>query len=369
MSDQSIAYKCPCCNAPLAFDPVTQSFNCDYCGGRFDKDEIESMTAKAMEVPAEELAEPDSETVQEHDRDEKTEKIFAKDNSLYVCPTCGAEVITDSELTASAFCHYCHSPVVLSGRLSGEFCPDMIIPFKMTQEQALANFDQWTRKHRMFLQKDFRSRKTLEKIKGLYVPFWLADGVVEGNIAADGYKSMGSVRRGDYIYKTESKYSVIRSGKVNVEGVPADGSSKADDALMESIEPFDYSELVNFEMPYLSGHCAEKYDVTNDMVFDRVRNRMTEAAKSEFRNSVKGYSRVIYTNERYVLRGIRWKYVMLPMWFLSYNHKGKMYYYAMNGQTGKYGGTLPVNKLKLALFSFGIPVLAAAAAAFIMSIV
>ncbi|MCI8603593.1 MAG: hypothetical protein HFE79_05545 [Ruminiclostridium sp.] len=368
MPDQSIAYKCPNCNAPLAFDTITQSFNCDYCRGRFDKDEIEAMTAKAMEILMQDLEEPEAEAVQEHDRDENNEKIFAKDNNLYVCPTCGAEVITDSELSASAFCHYCHSPVVLSGRLSGEFCPDMIIPFKITKERALADFDQWTKKHRMFLQKDFRSQKTLEKIKGLYVPFWLADGVVEGNITADGYKSMGSVRRGDYIYKTESKYSVIRAGKINIDGVPADGSSKADDTLMESIEPFNYSDLVKFEMPYLSGHCAEKYDVSKDMVYERVQKRMIDAAKEEFRSSVKGYSRVAYTNEKYALRGIRWKYVMLPMWFLSYNHKGKMYYYAMNGQTGKYGGMLPVNKLKLTLFSFGIPLIIAAAISFLMAV-
>ena len=118
MPDQSIAYKCPSCNAPLAFDTVTQSFSCDYCGGRFDKNEIEAMTAKAMEILPGELEEPEAEAVWEHNRDEKNEKIFAKDNNLYICPTCGAEVMTDSELSASAFCHYCHSPVVLSGRLS-----------------------------------------------------------------------------------------------------------------------------------------------------------------------------------------------------------------------------------------------------------
>ena len=366
--EQSIAYKCPACNAPLSFKTETGSFVCEYCGGQFDKNEIEAMTAKALEAADQlyfDIPEPE-ETVQEHEVDAKTQEIFGKDNSLYLCPTCGAEIITDSQLAASAICHYCHSPIVLSGRLSGQFCPDMIIPFKKTREQALANFDLWTKKQKLFLAKGFRSQSTLEKIQGLYVPFWLADGVVEGHLMADGYKTLGTVRRGDYIYKTESKFSVARVGKINIDGIPADGSSKADDALMESIEPFNYAELVKFEMPYLSGHYAEKYDVTKDMVYGRVQKRMIDAAREEFKNSVKGYTRTVTVSEGYNLRGIRWKYVMLPMWFLSYKYKDRMYYYAMNGQTGKYGGTLPVNKLKLALFSFGIPVIIAAVLALLV---
>lgn len=356
MPDQSVAYKCPSCNAPLSFKTETQSFVCDYCGGNYSKLEIEAMTAKA------EKTEP---TAHEHATDEKMQSTFSKDNSLYMCPTCGAQVITDSELSASAICHYCHSPIVLSGRLSGEFCPDMIIPFKKTKEQALAGFESWTQKHRFFLAKGFTDKKSLEKIQGLYVPFWLADCVVEGNLVADCYKTISSVRRGDYIVKTESKHLVTRTGKLNIDGVPADGSSKADDALMESIEPFNYAELVKFEMPYLSGHYAEKYDVSKDQIYGRIQSRAREATKEEFASTIKGYARTVILNESYNIRGIRWKYVMLPMWFLSYNYKGKMYYYAMNGQTGKFGGTLPINKVKLALFSFGIPALAA----FVLSLI
>lgn len=350
MPDQSVAYKCPSCSAPLSFNTETQSFVCAYCGGDYGKLEIEAMTAKAEEI------EPPYE---EHATDINTQNTFSRDNSLYVCPTCGAEVITDSELSASAICHYCHSPIVLSGRLSGEFCPDAIIPFKKTKAQALEGFDEWTKKQRFFLAKGFTDRKNLEKIQGLYVPFWLADCVVEGNLTADCYKTISAVRRGDYIVKTESKHLVTRKGKLNLDGIPADGSSKADDKLMESIEPFNYAELVKFEMSYLSGHYAEKYDVTKDQIYGRIQSRAQEAAREEFRATVKGYTRTVTLNESYRIRGIRWKYAMLPMWFLSYNYNGKMYYYAMNGQTGKFGGTLPVNKLKLALFSFGIPLLAA----------
>lgn len=337
----AVAYKCPSCNAPLSFNIETQDFTCEFCGGHYNKAQLDKMQSKSLEAaPA-------------FDNDQKN---FTNDNNLYVCPTCGAEVMTDSELSASAICHYCHSPIVLSGRLGGEFCPDMIIPFKITKERALEDFGSWTKKHKFFLAKGFTEQKSLETIKGVYVPYWLADCIVEGHISADCFQRIGSVRSGDYIINTENKFRVERHGSLRLDGIPADGSTKADDALMESIEPFDYSALENFKMSYLSGHYAEKYDVTKDQVYGRINQRAVEAAKTEFMGTIKNYTRKVVLNQNYQMRGIRWKYVMLPMWFLTYSYKGSNYYYAMNGQTGKYGGTLPINKLKLALFSFGIPI-------------
>lgn len=345
MPDQTgtVAYKCPDCGADLSFNVEGQDFACQYCGGRFTKEELESLSAKSLEQ------------MPEFTQPEKDDSAFVKDNNLYICPTCGSEVITDSELSASAICHYCHSPVVLSGRLSGEFCPDMIIPFTVDREKALEGFDEWTKKRKFFLAKGFGSRESLEKMQGIYIPFWLADCIAEGTLIAEGIKHIATVRHGDYIVKTDSKFTVVRRGGLKIDGVPADGSSKAEDRLMESVEPFDYSRLEKFDMAYLSGHSAEKYDMTKEAVYPRIRDRVLEQTKQEFLKSAKGYDSVRVVNANLRVTGIRWTYAMLPVWFMSYSYKGKMYYYAMNGQTGKFGGTLPVNKLKMILFSFGIP--------------
>ena len=48
---------------------------------------------------------------------------------------------------------------------------------------------------------------------------------------------------------------------MDYEGVPGDGSKKIEDALMEAIEPFEYREAKPFNMAYLSGCFADKYDV------------------------------------------------------------------------------------------------------------
>ncbi len=348
MQADAVAYKCPSCGASLSFNAATQGFDCEFCGGHYDKSELDKLTAKGVENGFPEQQELDPQ------REEERES-FVRDSKLYICPGCGAQVITESELSASAICHYCHSPIVLSGRLSGEYCPDLIIPFVKTEEQALEGFESWTAKYKFFMAKGFGAPDSLSKIRGVYVPYWLCDSIAEGTFAADCYKTLSSVRNGDYIVKTEAKHMVVRQGTLEFEYIPADGSLKAEDALTESIEPFDYTKLTKFEMAYLSGHYAEKYSVTKEKVYPRIERRVLEETRKQFRDSVKGYSRMEVKNEFYRVKGVRWNLALLPLWFLTYNYKGKQYYYAMNGQTGKFGGTIPINKLKLALFSFGIP--------------
>ena len=45
---------------------------------------------------------------------------------------------------------------------------------------------------------------------------------------------------------------------------------------------------------------------------------------------------------------------MLPVWFMSYMYNGKVYEFAINGQTGKLAGTPTLSKAKLALFSCAV---------------
>ncbi len=367
MDTNVVAYKCPSCGAPLSFSVETQDFACEYCGGHYHtKEQIDYMLSANKNKSFQEIDYIDSgEPTQETEYIDDSE--FNENNSLYVCPSCGAAVMTDSQLSASAICHYCHSPVVLSGRLSGEFRPHKIIPFKKTKEQALEGFDLWIKGKKFFMAKGFGAPEALEKIQGIYVPYWLADCSVEGNLNVDVFKTLSTTRSGDYIVKREERISCVRDGSIIFHGIPADGSSKANDMLMESIEPFNYDELLDFNMSYLSGHNAEKYDVTKEMVYPRIMQRAAEGAEAEFLKTIQVKGRTEIVSKNFRITNINWKYAMLPLWFMSYNYKGKMYYYAMNGQTGKFGGIIPYNKLKVLLFSVGIP-LALGIGAFILFI-
>ena len=346
MTTEVVSMKCPNCAANIEFDIFTQNFTCRYCGASFSKEEMDKMYPEKEECPEEfQPKEPTESEIAEADR-------FREESSLHSCPKCGAEIITDNKDTASTYCHYCNSVISFTGKLSGRYKPDKIIPFKKTKEDAVEGFKQWCGK-KMFLPKGFKSDKTLEEIRGIYVPFWIADCCVNGELVALCKKS-SSHRHGNQITTTTKEYEAVRRGSIIYRGVPADGSSRANDQLMENIEPFNYDELVDFSMAYLAGHTAEKYDVDKDAVLSRISSRVCSAASQEFRKSIKGYSSVIPQKSEFKISHINWKYALMPMWFLSYSYKGKNYYYAMNGQTGKFGGNLPINKAKAILAGIGI---------------
>lgn len=329
---ESVEYKCPNCCADLKFNPATQKLDCEYCLSSFTVDEIKNICANTENSIPEEAV--------------NMKEDFENHTHLYRCKSCGAEIMADDQQTAT-FCYYCHNPVILAGKMGGDFKPDQIIGFKLTKENAISSFQKWIGK-RWFVPKDFKSQQQLEKLTGLYVPFWLADC----NVNAD-YRAIGrQVRQwtsGSYRYTETKEFRIIRQCNLNTRGIPADGETKIDDLLMEAIEPYDYKELQNFSMSYLSGFYADKYDVDKAQVFPRIRVRSNQACQNYIKSTISGYSSVTPSIEQYNIMSTNWNYVMLPVWFMTYKYKDKMYEFAINGQTGKLAGTPPLAKGRLAL--------------------
>lgn len=345
----AVQYKCPNCGAYLNFQPDTQSFGCDFCQSTFTSEQIKEIT---------ELAEKD---VTDGEEAEK-EQDFRDHTNLYTCSSCGAEIIADDQQTAT-FCYYCHNPVILSGKLTGEYRPSSVIAFRLTRDEALEKFREWC-KDRKFLPRDFTSDSQLEKMTGLYVPFWVADCNIKADYYATGNVALSWVA-GDCNYTEVKEYNVVRCADILVDGIPADGESKIDDALMESIEPYDYDEMKPFEMSYLSGFFADKYDVDKGAVFPRIRDRAEQAARSVIKESMSSYTSVNVTSERYDITETKWEYTLLPVWFMTYKYRDKIYSFAINGQTGKLAGTPPLDRNKLLLFSLAVCLAVTAVAYFL----
>lgn len=330
-------YKCPNCSADLKFDPATQKLTCEYCLSSFTVEAIKQICANA------ENSINAAEQAAAHEFEEHT--------NLFHCASCGADIMCDDQQTA-LFCYYCHNPVILAGKLTGDYKPGKVIGFKYTREQAEEKFRSWICK-RMFVPGDFRSSQQLEKMTGLYVPFWVADCNINVDYSALG-KKVRHWTSGSYRYTETKEFRIVRKADVRTEGIPADGESKIDDALMEAIEPFDYSELRDFSMSYLSGFFADKYDVDKAGVFPRIRDRATRASHSVISDSITGYTIVVPSIDQHDIVKTDWEYMMLPVWFMSYKYKDKVYEFAVNGQTGKLAGTPPLNVMKLKMFCAGI---------------
>lgn len=331
---EAIEYKCPNCAADLKFNPELQKLSCEFCLSSFTMEELKQIKEDAGESM------PSEEEVQ-------IQQEFEEHTNLYHCSSCGAQIMCDDEQTA-LFCYYCHNPVILSGKMTGEYKPGKIIAFKLNRERALTTFRNWLHK-RSFVPDDFRTEQQLEKVTGLYVPFWVADCNVKADFSAIG-KQVRSWTSGSYHYTETKEYSVIRRGNIVTNGIPADGESKIDDMLMESIEPFNYDDLQPFSMSYLTGFYADKYDVDKAQVFPRIKTRASQACKQVIRGSVGTYSSLSVNMEQYNIMSTDWEYMMLPVWFMSYKYNDQVYEFAINGQTGKLAGTPPLDKHKLRMF-------------------
>ena len=334
MAAQVTNYQCPSCTGPLHFDGKSGKLECEYCGTAYDVAEIEALYAekeeKANAAAEKEAARSSAENSWDAEGDMRT----------YTCPSCGAELICDSS-TAATSCPYCGNPSVVPGQFDGTQRPDYVIPFKMTKDEAVAALKKHY-KGKVFLPKAFSEHNHIEQIQGVYVPFWLFDGDADADMTFHATRSFTRTE-GDYRVTTTEHFQVRRAGNVAFSRIPTDASSKMPDDHMDSIEPFDYDELKPFSTAYMPGYLADKYDVSEEECAPRAEERCRNSAREAMRNSVSGYASVIQETEYIDLHRQPAQYAMLPVWLLSTKWNGKNFLFAMNGQTGKMAGDLPVS--------------------------
>ena len=308
--------KCPSCSARIHFKPELGKFKCDFCNSEFTADELQDMEKLNKEV----------------------------DNVEYVnynCPDCGAEIITDAN-TAATFCIYCGNTSIIKNRLSGEFAPSKIIPFKLEKEKVIKAFSNIL-VGRPLAPKLFNDQKNIEKIQGVYIPFWLYEVEVGGTIEADATK-VQSWRSGDTHYTKTDYYKLVRTGSMNYDRVPVDGSVRFDNDMMNTIEPFDYNKLIDYNHAYLSGFLAEKYDVSKEDAFKDASSRTLNSTKDEMLNSMVGYATKKIKKNTLEAKLTSAEYVLLPVWMVNVKFKNKYYLFAMNGESGEFIGNIPLDK-------------------------
>lgn len=337
-------YKCPCCGGPIAFDISIQQMKCPYCETEFEMSTLASYDSELKKDRADDMS-------WETAAGSEWEKGEAEGLCSYVCKSCGGELTCD-ENTAAVTCPYCGSPAVLEGRLSGTLRPDYVIPFKLDKKAAVAALREHYKGKRL-LPKVFKDKNHIETVKGVYVPFWLFDAEAEANMRYRATKlRIWSDSR--YRYTETSFFTVGRGGSLQFRNVPVDGSSKMPDDLMESIEPYQFSDAVDFQSAYLAGYLADKYDVDAEAGAARANERIKKSTENAFDATVKGYTKVTKEAGSVQLHKGKVSYALLPVWLLSTRWNGQNYLFAMNGQTGKMVGDLPVDKTAYKKWLFGL---------------
>ena len=335
-------FKCPCCGGTLQFDQQSQNVVCPYCDSQFSPNDLKDYTDSLANEPQEDTSWDES-MVQAYTNEEK------KGIKIYSCDSCGGEIIVD-ETTSSTSCPYCGNNVLVSKELAGDLKPNYVIPFKSNKEAVTGSLMKFLKK-KPLLPGSFKKENTIQEIKPLYVPFWLFDADVNGIVH---FKGETTRRWSDsmYDYKETKYYDIVRGGQIAFDHVPVDGSKKMEDQLMESIEPYDFSQAEEFNAAYLAGYAADRYDVSKDETFGRATQRFRDGTINAFRNDIHGYDNVRVSDTNLQLSNTNAAYALYPVWILNTKWKEKNFRFAVNGQTGKIAGNLPVSKGKAVGFWF-----------------
>ena len=336
---ETVSFKCPNCGSPLKYSAEQGLFACEFCDSTFSFDEVKDADVNA-EKPFD-WGDYAAGVSQEH----------LDGLASYVCRSCGAEVVTDA-VTAAAHCPYCGNVMVMEENLSGLLKPNGVIPFRIDRKKLRETVRQYCAGKRL-LPNNFLDTHKIEEIKGVYVPFWLYDCRADGSMTFDATR-VRSWADNQFYYTETSRYLVICEGGMSFARVPADGSRHMDDALMDSVEPYDFSDIREYAPGYLSGYYADRFDDDAEACLPRADLRVKNTLADAFRTSLRGFTSAVPVHKNMRLTDTAVKYVLLPVYLITASYEGKTYRFAVNGQTGKMTGNLPISKGKFWAWFMGI---------------
>lgn len=349
--------KCPNCESGLEYSTYTRRMICKYCGSEFDLDKIEEGRVENNEPLKEEektIFRPkfsgdfgsDSigdyntllERKKKQEEKEDARKFASTKMNILKCTSCGAELAVNSVET-STFCAYCGQATVVLDRVDDFLQPDGIIPFKIHKEDAERIIRQSFSKG-AFVPNEIKNFQ-VDKLRGIYVPFWLFDADYSEYEVWSYTKKVGK--------QTVTRYA-IRDGNCEFRNLSVDSSSNLNDDSSQRLEPFDFRQLVEFKPEYLSGFYSDRFDQGTEEVKGVAQHRMHTMFASETEKKIPGNTKKL----KYFKPSIgkyTTKYALLPAWFLTFRYDYRRYTILVNGQTGKMVGAVPYNKKKaLALY-------------------
>lgn len=338
-------YECPNCAGNLKFDIARQQMYCEHCDTVLDPYRVsEGKRAEGhrVKVQVDEIIHKieQSQVVQESLGEEYEVTIFT-------CPQCGGELISD-DTTAATFCSFCGSTALLDSRVSRERRPDKIIPFSKTREDCREAYAKMMRRA-IFAPKELKDEKSIEKFRGIYMPYWVYSFGKSKTVTFDGNQSHWE---GDW--QVFEHYKVTTDIVEDYTGLTYDASVSFSDSLSEKIAPFDIEQGREFTPAYLSGFYADTNDIDETVYQQKAEDTVVEDAFAKFKDN---YVCADYNVDAGYLQGAvepdtcKAELMMLPVWFLSYRKKGRMFYAVVNGQTGKAAAEIPVDLTKYLLSS------------------
>ena len=259
---------------------------------------------------------------------------------MHICDSCGGE-LNIGQYDSVGKCPYCSQYVIYNERVEGEYKPSRILPFKVGKEQAKAMISVHYR-DKKYVPKSFLAKANLEKMEGIYVPFWLFDFNANVNFRGMGFR--------ERVWANEKEagqemacYDVYRNFDAIFRKMPVDASVAMPDDIMDLLEPFDYGEMEAFNPKYMSGFLGEIYSDKAENFDARVKHKINGDIEKVLKKHLSNFKVVTPISKEITLEHKGAEYVLLPVWKYLYSYQGKNYEYYINGQSGKVIGKAPLS--------------------------
>ena len=324
----SDSIKCKRCGANMNFDPETQKLKCSYCEYTEDFDKSDNVAEISIEKAL-----------------EKNEK-WSSEALVFQCDNCGAKIVAEKGQTA-ILCPFCGTSHVTSIEDLEGIKPNAVVPFRFTAERIKECFKKWGKK-RLLAPNEFKKTAFADNVKGVYMPFFTFDSntnsVYEGRV---GYEHTRTVRRGkETVTETYVEWRRISGTYTHFfDDVLISAGNRFDNGKLDKICPFDLPSAKVFENKFLTGYIAHRYEKDIQTCWGGAKKKIDEKLR-ELIISQYHCDRVDYLNVSTHHSNVTYKYILLPVYIINYNYKGKQYTLYANGSTGKIAGKSPVSPIK-----------------------
>ena len=319
---------CDGCGGKVEFNSQTKALQCIKCGNLYPI-EYKQNTKKH---PIDWI--PDGNKVDS----------WIDSNRAWNCDVCGAKVIFNKYAIATN-CQYCHADALIPvGALPG-LKPEKIIPFKITKGHAKAEFAKRI-KTKKFLPNEFKHNLPKIDLGATYLSGFTFAGVVDATYQGRE-RHTRTVRSSDGRSSTEVYYTNF-SGQIvqHYPNVLIESSDKINQTEIDEILPYDFDESFDYDDDFVKGYSVGYYNKDIKEAESQAKKVMFDDIESRIRSNHTSIDSLtinpIYSN-------IEYNYILLPVYFITYDYKNKKYINLMNGQTGALGGKVPRSRAKIAI--------------------
>lgn len=356
--------KCPKCGATdISLNSKNGLLRCNYCRHEFEAEKVSGMVEDITSLEGQIIGSAAQDIVADF------ENIIT-----LKCTGCGAEVVIDTEEATHARCHWCRSVLTINEQIPNGAIPDVVLPFKLSKEEARQNIEGFVKKRKFFAHPKFKEEFTTENIMGVYFPYLIVDVNSHAFFHGKGEHLARKYTRGsgddEETYYDADLYEIGRDFDLAISGLTVESSlDKLDrtsknntNNIINSIMPFDIENCTKWNSNYLRGYTSEKRDMNVDNLRPLVATQAKDIARFAANDSLKYYDRgVNWSTEELTIKGQQWRSAYLPVWLYSYMQvKGNekiLHYIAVNARTKETMGSVPIHMPKLILVSLIIEVL------------